>query len=146
MTTGVALGLILAAQLVLAQRDALAQSAQWRPLVETLCGTGLCTPPAWREPAAFTMLSRNVAPVPGTRELEVSARFRNDASWPQALPHLQLQLSDAQGRSTAGRVFTPREYAGNAAGRPIAPQQSIDARVRIREPQPATVAFAFDFR
>jgi len=92
------------------------------------------------------MLSRNVAPIAGTRDLLVNARFRNDAAWSQAWPHLHLVLSDAQGHPVAARVLSPREYAGEAARRPIAPQQSVEARLRIREPKPATVAFAFDFR
>lgn len=142
----IALALLLGLQLLLAQRDSLARSAQWRPVIASLCGVGLCTLPPWRDPAAFTMLSRNVAPVPGTRELDVVARFRNDAPWPQAWPHLHLVLSDAQGRLAAARVLAPRDYAGTAAQTPIAPQQSVDARVRVREPEPATVAFAFDFR
>lgn len=141
-----ALSVLLALQLLLAQRDALAASAQWRPVIAGLCSVGLCTLPPWRDPAAFTMLSRNVAPVPGTGELTVSARFRNDAPWPQAWPHLHLVLSDAQGRPAAARVLAPREYAGDAAKRPIAPQQSVDASARVREPGPATVAFVFDFR
>ena len=141
-----ALAMLLASQLLLAQRDALARNARWRPVIASLCGTGLCVLPVWHEPAAFTMLGRNVVPVAGTRDLIVTARFRNDAAWSQAWPHLQLQLSDAQGRPIAARVFAPRDYAGDAARRPIAPRQGVDARLRVREPEPATVAFAFDFR
>lgn len=141
-----ALAALLALQLLLAQRDTLAQDPRWRPVLARACDAGLCTLPAGRDASAFEMVERHVRPVAGTRELDVHARFRNAAAWPQEWPHLQLVLSDAQGRPAAARVFAPRDYAGDASRRAIAPGQTVTARLRVVEPQPATVAFAFDFR
>lgn len=140
------LALLLALQLLLSQRDVLAQDPRWRPVLARACGIGLCTLPPGRDAAAFEMVARSVRPLPGTGELAVDARFRNAAPWPQAWPHLQLVLSDAQGRPAAARVFAPADYAGDTARRAIAPGQTVHARMRVVEPQPATVAFAFDFR
>ncbi|WP_147653118.1 DUF3426 domain-containing protein [Vulcaniibacterium gelatinicum] len=144
----VALALLLALQLLLAQRDALAAHARWRPLVAALCQALRCTLPPWREPAAFTMLHREVRPHPrhpGT--LLVNASFRNDARWPQPWPQLLLTLSDLDGRAVGARAFTAPEYLGAPpAQREIAPGQSAAVTLVVVEPAPDVVAFSFDFR
>jgi hypothetical protein len=142
-----ALALLLALQLLLADRAQLAASARWRPLVSTLCGALHCNLPPWREPAAFTLLHRDVRPhptLPGV--LHVSATFRNDARWPQPWPALLLTLSDVDGRSVGARAFAPPDYLGGApthAG--VASGQSATVVMDIVEPAPRIVAFTFDF-
>lgn len=144
----VALGLLLALQLLLAQRDELAADARWRPLVGALCGTLPCAIPPWREPAALTMLNRNVLPVAdraGT--LRVSASFRNDARWAQPWPTLVLSLEDVDGRRVGQRAFSPEDYRkGYREGELIAPGQSAAVQFDVLEPAPRVVAFTFDFR
>ncbi|MGO1000369.1 DUF3426 domain-containing protein [Lysobacter sp. CA196] len=144
----VALGLLLALQLLLAQRDELAADARWRPLVGALCGVLPCTIPAWREPAALTMLNRNVLPVAERAGvLRVSASFRNDARWPQPWPTLLLSLEDVDGRRVGQRAFSPEDYRkGYREGELIAPGQSAAVQFDVLEPAPRVVAFTFDFR
>ena len=78
------LALILLLQSLLADRDHLAADARWRPLMTLLCDALPCTLPPWREPAAFTLLERDVRPDPKRPGvLHVSAGFRNDARWAQ---------------------------------------------------------------
>jgi hypothetical protein len=85
------LALLLGLQTLLADREQLAAQARWRPLVERLCGVFGCQVPAWREPAALTMLDRQVRPVPDMPgALQVQASFRNDARWAQPWPVLRL--------------------------------------------------------
>ncbi|GHA80526.1 hypothetical protein GCM10007067_17940 [Lysobacter bugurensis] len=140
------LALTLALQLVLAQRDALAAQASWRPTVEALCGALGCSVPAWREPSAFTMLDRSVLPKPGAPGvLTARASFRNDARWPQPWPALVLTLSDVDGAPMGRRAFLPAEYAGDA-GRVLMPGESASVQLDVLEPAPGVVAFAFDFR
>ncbi len=108
------LTLTLALQLLFADRTHLASSATWRPLLNTLCTALRCSLPAWHEPTAFTMLQRNVQPLPEyPGVLQIQATFRNDARWPQAWPHLQLSLSDADGKVIGSSIFTPAEYLGH---------------------------------
>jgi hypothetical protein len=57
-------GVVLFAQIVLAQREELAANARWRPLISGVCARLRCEVPAWREPTAFTMLQRSVQPKP----------------------------------------------------------------------------------
>ncbi|MFC3550319.1 DUF3426 domain-containing protein [Lysobacter cavernae] len=145
--TAIAL-LLLALQLVLAQRQELAADARSRPFVGALCRVLQCALPPWREPSAFTMVTRNVQPKPGaTGVLTVSAHFRNDARWPQPWPTLLLSLSDADGRQVGLRAFTADEYRGKKhADDLLSPGQDTAVQFDVLEPAPRIVAFTFDFR
>ena len=144
----VALALVLALQMLLADRARLATDARWRPTLVALCGVLACDLPPWHEPTAFTLVDRDVRPDPGRPGvLHVSARFRNDARWPQAWPQVLLTLSDVDGRVAGARLFSPREYDARAATRkPIASGQIADIAMDVIEPAPDIVAFTFDFR
>ncbi|QNP41580.1 DUF3426 domain-containing protein [Lysobacter solisilvae (ex Woo and Kim 2020)] len=140
------LALLLLVQVVLAQRDVLAADARWRPLVGSACTLLRCTIPAWREPAAFTMLQRSVQPKPGERGvLHVSASFRNDARWEQPWPTVMLTLSDMDGRQVGQRAFTPSDYLAQDRDGRIAPGQSATIQLDVVEPARQVVAFTFDF-
>lgn len=140
------LSLLLAIQLLVADRARLAGDARWRPLVTSLCGALGCSLPPWREPTAFRVVERDVrARTPGV--LRVSARIRNEARWAQPWPMLQLTLADAHGREVATRLFTPGEYLG---GTPTQAQlgsgQDASLSMDIIEPGPQAVAFTLDFK
>lgn len=146
--TVAALALLLGLQVLLADRAQLAADAQWRPLVVSLCNVLGCDVPAWREPAAFTLLTREVRPHPqAAGALRVDATFRNDARWPQNWPRLLLTLSDVEGRPVAARAFDPGEYlAEPAAGAMLDSGGTARIRIDLREPAAATVSYSFDFR
>ena len=141
------LGLLLALQILVADRARLAGDPRWRPLLETVCGSLGCNLPAWHEPTAFTMLDRKVRPAPQQAgALRVDATFRNDARWSQAWPALQLALSNADGRVLGSRVFLPAEYLGATPTTLLSPGQSAQITFVVQEPAPGTVAFSFEFR
>lgn len=148
LAAAVALAGLLGLQLLLAQRAVLAADPGWRPAIATLCGLLRCALPPWREPAAFTMLSRHVRPhpdAPGT--LLIDASFRNDARWPQPWPRLELTLADVDGRTVGARTFDAREYLGAAPTQSeLAPGQSASLSLAVVEPAPDIVSFTFDFR
>ncbi|PZU19486.1 MAG: DUF3426 domain-containing protein [Stenotrophomonas sp.] len=143
------LALLLGLQIILADRATLAADAGTRPLVSGLCSVLRCSLPPWHEPSAFSMLSRDIRPVPGQAgALQVQTSFRNDARWAQAWPALRLSLSDADGRVIGRRTLQPAEYLGPGAD-PLArlePGQSAQVSFRLREPAAATVAFSFEFQ
>ena len=142
-----ALALLLGLQVLLADRARLAADAQWRPLVVSLCKAFGCEVPAWREPAAFTLLAREVRPhpqVPGA--LRVDAAFRNDARWAQPWPRLLLTLSDVEGRPVAARAFDAGEYLAEPADALLDSGGVARIRIDLREPAAATVSYSFDFR
>lgn len=142
------LTLLLALQLLLAQRQELAADPRWRPFVAGMCGVLRCQLPPWREPAAFTMLQRSVRPKPGDAGvLSIQASFRNDAHWPQPWPVLVLSLSDVDGRQVGLRAFEPAEYRReHRPGDELLPGQSATVSMDVIEPAPRIVAFTFDFR
>lgn len=142
------LALLLVVQVLFADRAQLAADARWRPLVQGACAVVRCEVPAWREPAAFTLLQRDVRPNPVQRGvLHVAASFRNDAQWAQAWPTLLLTLSDADGRAVGFRAFTPAEYLGKPPAQPtLASGASATVALDVVEPGPGVVAFTFDFR
>jgi hypothetical protein len=139
---------MLLLQSLLADRDHLAADARWRPLMTLLCDALPCTLPPWREPAAFTLLERDVRPDPKRPGvLHVSAGFRNDARWAQPWPALLLTLSDADGRVAGERAFRPEEYLGAATTKNgLASGQSTKVSFDVVEPTRDVVAFTFDFR
>lgn len=141
------LTLLLALQLLLAQRNDLAADPRWRPFVAGMCTALRCELPPWREPSAFTMLQRSVRPRAGeSGVLAVEASFRNDARWPQPWPVLTLSLSDIDGRQVGLRAFTPEEYRrAHRSGEQLLPGQSATVSMDIVEPAPRIVAFTFDF-
>jgi len=139
---------LLVVQIMVADRANLAADAGSRPWVAGLCSVLRCSLPAWHEPTAFSMISRDVRPVPTQPgALQVQASFRNDARWAQAWPQLRLSLSDADGRVIGTGVFAPQDYlgpGGNAAS-VLEPGQSAQIAFRVREPAASTVAFTFEF-
>lgn len=143
----VLLSLILIVQVVLADRERLAADADWRPLMERGCALLGCSLPAWREPTAFAVLSREIQPHPtNPQALLVTATFRNDALWPQAWPVLELALTDLDGSQIGLRRFQPAEYLGGTPGRDaLAPGQSATVALEILDPGNRAVAFEFDF-
>jgi len=144
----VGLGLLLALQIVLADRGRLAAHAGWRPLLTALCAGLGCTLPPWREPGAFTLLQRDVRQHPARPGvLRVSATFRNDARWAQPWPRLRLSLADVDGRTAGERSFTVEEYLGGTpAQTELASGETATVAMDIVEPAPDIVAFDFGFR
>lgn len=141
------LALLLAVQLLIADRMRLAQEAAWRPVVATLCGVLRCSLPAWREPDAIAVEQRDVRPLPGREGvLRVSATIRNDARWAQAWPRLTLTLSDMDGRALGMRAFEPAEYlTAPPQDITVASGASAPIQLDIVEPSPHAVAFNFRF-
>lgn len=138
---------LLLLQLMLADRNRLAGDAAWRPRLESLCGVLGCSLPAWREPDALRVTSREVRPhpkVPGV--LLVTLSFRNDARWAQPWPVMEIALHDLDGQALGLRRFTPTEYLGSPPAQPlVAPAQSASATLEILDPGKRAVAFTFDF-
>lgn len=143
----VALSLLLGLQVLLADRARLAADPGWRPTLARLCGVLRCSLPPWREPTALTVLARDVRPDDARAgQLLATATFRNDARWAQAWPTLRLTLSDIDGRAVGTRMFTAQEYLQGAPAQPtLAAGDSVEARLRLVEPDARAVSFAFDF-
>ncbi|HAI58792.1 MAG TPA: DUF3426 domain-containing protein [Xanthomonadaceae bacterium] len=137
----------LAVQIVLADWNRFAASPVWRPTMQAVCAHLGCALPAWREPRAFVVLSREIQPHPGNQQaLLVTASFRNDAKYAQDWPLLELALTDLDGSRIGLRRFEPFEYLGGSPSREgLAPGQSATVALEILDPGNRAVAFEFDF-
>ncbi|MEQ1513727.1 MAG: DUF3426 domain-containing protein [Lysobacteraceae bacterium] len=142
------LALLLGLQWLLADRARLAADPQWRTVLDAVCKIVRCDLPPWREPAAFTLLQRDVRQhpnIPGA--LRVTATFRNDARWSQPWPQLRLILSDVNGRHAGERSFRADEYLGGPPSQPeLASGESATVAMDILEPAARIVAYDFGFR
>ena len=143
-----ALAALLVVQILLADRTRLAADAGWRPVIAELCARLRCTVPAWRQPGAFHITSRDVHPHPSAAGvLLISATFRNDAPFPQAWPQLQLTLSNLDGDALGLRRFAPREYlGGDPATAQLDPGQSAAITLAVLDPGKRAVAFGMELR
>ncbi len=142
------LALLLTVQILVADRARLAADASWRPVIVELCARLRCDVPAWHQPGAFHVTSRDVRPHPGAAGvLLISATFRNDAPFAQAWPQLQLTLSNLDGEALGLRRFAPREYLG---GEPetaqLDPGQSAAIKLAVVDPGKRAVSFAIELR
>ncbi len=140
------LTLLLMAQVFFSERAPLAASARWRPVVTAVCDLTGCNVPAWHEPGAFAMLSRDVIAVPNRPGvLRVQASIRNDARWSQPWPVLVLSLSDANGRLLGRRRFMPGDYLGRTPDTTLL-QAGQAAQLAFDIVEPGSGVVAFDFR
>lgn len=141
------LGVLLAGQIVLAQRAELAQDAALRPWLQRLCAALSCDLPAYAAPERIVLLNRDVSPHPSVADaLLISASFRNEAVWPQAWPVLELSMADLDGRLVALRRFTAVDYLGQPPERPVlAPGESVLVELEVADPGNQAIAFEFSF-
>lgn len=140
------LALLLAVQLLFAQRTELARDAGWRPLVVRACGLVGCDVPPWHAPREYAMLARGVRPDPARAGvLHVTATVRNDARWPQPPPTVVLSLSDIDGRLVGARSVAPPDY-GRRVDALVAPGDSLDIAFDVREPAGHVESFDFQLQ
>jgi predicted Zn finger-like uncharacterized protein len=120
----VMLALLAAAQLAVVFRsDVLTAWPAARPALAQLCNVFGCTLGWPTQPDQLAVISTELQSIAGTDVLELTAVIRNRAPYTQALPALEVTLSDTQNRPVARKVFTPADYLA-AAG---------EARTRIDE-------------
>ena len=110
---------VLAAQIAHAYRGELA--LLWpgaRPWLGVLCREPRCTIPLPQHADLVSIESSELAAERAAAGvLTLSGVLRNRAHFAQALPSLEITLTDAQDRALARRVLAPRDYLGDRAGR-----------------------------
>jgi predicted Zn finger-like uncharacterized protein len=105
-----ALGLMLAAQIAVGQRDRLA--AQYPgavPLLQTLCRHMQCQIAPWRHLGAVAIDSSAFVRT-GPSAFDFAVTLRNNSAAPVATPALDLALIDAQDQPLARRVLNPADW------------------------------------
>ena len=142
------LSICLLAQAGYAKRAQLLDNASVRPWLDQICNTLGCTLPLRHDPAELELLSRDIRPhpsVPGA--LIISATLRNDGSFSQAFPAVEITLSDLDENRIAMRRFLPREYLPNAhsLATGLAPGATAALVFEVADPGKNAVAFEFKF-
>jgi hypothetical protein len=138
----------------LAGEIAWAEQARWiddaraRAWLTPLCERLGCALPLRHDASTLQLLSRDIRPhpsVPGA--LIISATLRNDASFVQAFPTVEITLSDLDEKRIAMRRFQPREYRGDtrALGAGLAAGASTSLVFEVADPGRNAVAFEFEF-
>jgi len=105
------LAILVAAQLAVIYRADL--SSSWpstRPVLLQLCNVFGCTLGWPTQPDQLAVIGSELQSIAGTDVLELTAVIRNRAPFTQALPALEVTLSDTQNRPVARKVFTPADY------------------------------------
>jgi predicted Zn finger-like uncharacterized protein len=110
--------LLAATQLAVVFRsELLTRWPETRPVLVQLCQAFSCTLGWPTQPDQLAVIGSELQAIPGTDVLELTAVIRNRAGFTQALPALEVTLSDTLNRPVARKVFTPADYL-TAAGEP----------------------------
>lgn len=110
--------LLAAVQLAVVYRsELLTRWPETRPALVQLCQAFGCTIGWPTQPDQLAVIGSELQAIPGTDVLELTAVIRNRAGFTQALPALEVTLSDTLNRPVARKVFTPADYL-TAAGEP----------------------------
>lgn len=112
------LALLAVAQLaVIFRSDAISYWPGTRPLLSQVCEVFGCTLGWPTQPDQLAVIGSELQSIAGTDVLELTAVIRNRAAFTQALPSLEVTLSDTQNRPVARKVFAPVDYLA-ASGEP----------------------------
>ena len=114
----VLLAALIALQLaVIFRAELLARIPQARNALVQLCGVFGCAVGWPTQVDQLAVIGSELQTIPGTDVLELTAVIRNRAGFRQALPAVEVTLTDSLNRPVARKVFTPADYLA-AAGEP----------------------------
>ena len=109
--------LAVAQAMVIFRSDVMVHWPAARPALMQLCQAFGCKIEWPTQPDQLAVIGSELQSIAGTDVLELSAVIRNRAGYTQALPALEVTLSDTQNRPVARKVFSPADYLA-AAGEP----------------------------
>jgi hypothetical protein len=104
--------------------------------------------PPVREVSKLRLLARDVQTHPTVPDaLLISATVRNDATFTQPWPVVDIRLSDGNGKTIAMRRLNPYEYLDDveALRRGLAPGASTALVFEVEDPGHQAVAFDMEF-
>lgn len=111
----VLLAALAAVQLaVIFRADLMVHWPQSRPWLAELCAAFRCTL-GWPTRAdQLAVIGTELQAIAGTDALELTAVIRNRAGFRQALPAVEVTLTDSSNRALARKVFSPADYLASA--------------------------------
>ena len=134
--TGVAvLSLLLLIQAMTYFRSALARDMpSLKPILAGYCAVVGCEIALPRNADAITIESSDLKQFPERpKEVLLTALLRNRANYEQALPSLELTLTDAADQAVVKKLFHPADYVEDktAIARGVGPLQEANVRLRL---------------
>lgn len=111
------IALAIAQFAVIFRSELIARAPQLRNPLVALCGVFGCTVGWPTQVDQLAVIGSELQAIPGTDVLELTAVIRNRATFRQALPALEVTLTDSRNRPVARKVFSPADYLA-AAGEP----------------------------
>jgi hypothetical protein len=100
---------------------------QSRPALVSLCEVFGCTVTWPTQASQLAVIGTELQAIPGTDALELTAVIRNRAGFRQALPAVEVTLTDAANRALARKVFTPADYLASAGEPSLRLQEGFGA-------------------
>jgi hypothetical protein len=143
-----ALALLLALQVVWAERVRLYLAPASHGWMSRVCSALPCRLPPLRESAKLTLVSRDIRPDPRRPgALSITATLRNDAGFREAWPVVSVVLTDIDNQPVAMRRFRPAEYLPDRARRDagIAPGATVAVAFEVADPGQQARGFQFAF-
>ena len=87
---------------------------QSRLVLMNLCDVFRCSVNWPTQADQLAVIGTELQAIPGTDALELTAVIRNRAGFKQALPAVEVTLTDARNRALARKIFTPADYLASA--------------------------------
>lgn len=144
-----ALGLLLLAQILYADRERLLAIPTYRAWVESACRLLGCELRGSAQTIdGLALVSRDIRKHPTVDgALLISATLANRSDRARAYPVLELRLSDLDERAIAMRRFQPYEYLSDSArvDRGMPAQTTLPVEFEVVDPGADAVAFEFRF-
>jgi predicted Zn finger-like uncharacterized protein len=109
--------LMIAQLAVIFRSELLTRVPQSRGALVSLCAVFGCTVGWPTQVDQLAVIGSELQAIAGTDALELTAVIRNRAAFRQALPALEVTLTDTRNQPVARKVFTPADYLA-AAGEP----------------------------
>jgi len=124
------LTLVLVGELLLAFRaQLLTRWPQAYPLLVEACAPLGCEVSWPAAPGQLAVLASDLQALPGTSAFELNVSLRNRAPFPQALPALELTLTDTRGQPLIRKVVLPGEYLPAQRADHLAAGEDLAARI-----------------
>lgn len=139
--------LTLLAQFAYTYRNHIAEFAEIRPAIESICSIVGCELPPFRALDRIELLRRNVYSHPNLdAALVVDATIVSSANFPQPYPTLAISMANAKGDTVAARLFEPAEYTVLSDATPMMlPNVPINAVLELVDPGREALTFELDF-
>ena len=141
------LTLTLALEYIWFNRDQFMPIPEFQASFEQVCKHLNCSSFSVRAPEQIELITRNVYSHPGEKEaLLVDVTMKNNASFAQAYPVMQIEFSDIRGGTVAARRFFPKEYSSlDVQNTLLEPNVDTSVTLEIQDPGKQAMTYEFNF-